>query len=449
MPKRTFHVTLLTRLPRPGETKTRLIPLLGADGAAALHTEMGTHVSRQLRMLRAVHRVRVIARVTGGSHRAARDWLKLPTSQQSDGDLGQRQLHALEQGIRRTHVAAVIGSDAPSVDAASMHAALEAAAKNGASFIAADDGGYCMLAVRFDCLPAVGSMLLSSIDWGTSDVLKQCLAHLGASGIVPMVLGPFPDVDRPEDMEAWSAVRAAWYEPPRSLAVIVPTLNEAEALPGLLEHLSGHGADIIIVDAGSTDDTREVAKSAGARVIESERGRGLQLNAGARTTDADALLFLHADTTPPGDFTEHVLGALSDPDLLVGAFRFDTGARTTAMRILEAGTRLRSTLLHLPYGDQGLFCRRVAWQALGGFPESPVMEDYEFVARARRAGRVRVLPQPALTSDRRWMESGPWRWTALNLATVARYRLGSTPEELAAWRAKTAIRSGRRTPCRK
>lgn len=428
-------ITLMTRLPRAGETKTRLIPHLGSVGAAELQAEMTAHIARQLRVLRACDRVHACVSVTGGSAAEVRSWLRLPAGGQGAGDLGSRQLRALERGLARAEVAAVIGADCPTVDASDIRGAIKAAREHGVAIIAAHDGGYCLLATTARSLSAVACALGPGIEWGSDSVLDACLGRLRANGVEPAILGPRADIDVPADLPAWKAVRDAWYGKPKSVAVIIPVLNEADALPVLLERLRDERAHIIVADGGSSDDTVRIARDAGATVIEHRVGRGSQMNAGAAAADADALLFLHADTLPPSGFATLLLDALADPQLLVGAFRFSLDARSTSLKIIQAGTRLRGSIAHFPYGDQGLFCRRVAWRALGGFPEIQVMEDYEFVRRARSAGKVRVLDQDAITSDRRWREHGPWGWTALNLLTVMRYRLGASPARLAAWRA--------------
>ena len=428
-------ITLMTRLPRAGETKTRLIPHLGSVGAATLQADMTAHIARQLRVLRACDQVHACVSVTGGSAAEVRSWLRLPASEQSAGDLGSRQMRALEGGLSRAEVAAVIGADCPTVDAGDIRRAIEAARERGVAIIAAQDGGYCLLATTARSLSAVACALGPDIRWGSDSVLDACLGRLRANGVEPAILGPRADVDVPADLPAWESVRDAWYGRPRSVAVIIPVLNEANALPVLLERLRDERARIIVVDGGSRDDTVRIAREAGVTVLEREPGRGGQMNAGAEATDADALLFLHADTLPPSEFVTLLLDALADPQLLVGAFRFSLDARSASLKIIQAGTRLRGSIAHFPYGDQGLFCRRVVWQALGGFPEIPMMEDYEFVRRARHAGTVRVLHEDAITSDRRWREHGPWRWTALNLLTAMRYRLGASPARLATWRA--------------
>lgn len=432
-------VTLLTRLPVPGRVKSRLVPLLGDVGAAELQRDMGRHVARQLRILAATDGVAVEARITGGTPIEARHWLRLPAYPQGEGDLGVRQAAALRSGLGKAPVAAVIGGDCPTVTVPLMREVLAAAVSHGVAFMSAEDGGYCVLAVSSAARGAL-DVLDSEIDWGTSGVLAVCLDRFTRRGFAPALLGPCRDIDEPGDLLAWHAVHRAWHEVPQSLAVVVPVLDEAGALPSILAPLLSSGVRVIVADGGSIDGSADVARAAGATVIECARGRASQMNAGARAADTDALLFLHADTAPPQRFAALVLSALADPELLLGSFRFSLGATSPVLGVVEAGTRLRGSLLHLPYGDQGLFLRRVAFEALGGFPDLPLMEDYELVRRARRAGSVRVLRETAVTSDRRWRERGALRWTALNLATVARYHLGTSPEELAAWRARHSKR---------
>jgi rSAM/selenodomain-associated transferase 2/rSAM/selenodomain-associated transferase 1 len=429
-------VTLMTRMPHPGQTKTRMIPALGAKGASELHAEMASHVALQLRMLRAVTGAAVRVAITGGTPAEARRWLGLPAIAQAPGDLGARQADALATGLTRSEVSAVIGADCPGLDAADIAGALQAARARGTALVPALDGGYCLLAARRDVMPAVCEALAGGITWGGADVATHLLARLRARGTEVALLEPRPDVDLPEDLAHWERIRSAWYEPSSTLAVVVPTLDEAENLPSLLARMRAEQVTVIVADGGSSDATVRIARDAGVMVVECARGRAAQMNAGAGASSADALLFLHADTLPEPGFARSALNALADPSVLLGAFRFSFGAGAGGtLRLLQTGTRLRGSLMRLPYGDQGLYCRRVVWRALGGFPDFPVMEDYEFVRRARRAGTVRVIPHDAVTSDRRWREHGPWRWTALNMLTAARYELGATPEGLARWRA--------------
>ena len=227
---------------------------------------------------------------------------------------------------------------------------------------------------------------------------------------------------------------------PTSLTVVIPTLDEEAALPALLDAVCAEDVETIVVDAGSTDSTVDIARRAGVRLITGLRGRAVQMNAGAEAASSDAVLFLHADSVPPAGFRQTVLDVLADSEVVVGAFRFSLAATTLKLRLVEWGTNLRARWLRMPYGDQGLFMRRETWRDLGGFPEIPLMEDYDLVRAARRAGRVAIAPTPLVTSDRRWRKIGPWRYTAINTITVVRRHLGATPAQLAEWRARYSKR---------
>jgi rSAM/selenodomain-associated transferase 2/rSAM/selenodomain-associated transferase 1 len=435
---RTSTLSIFTRMPVPGEAKTRLIGVLGTEGAARLQREMTRHVVRQARILAATDGVAVEARVTGGSCAEVRQWLGVRCVPQGEGSLGDRLELALLEGLQASEVAAVIGGDCPTVDAADTRRALEAARARGGALIPATDGGFCLLALARSVRERLPG-LLSEIDWGSQRVSDQTRAVLARAGIETEVLDPREDIDRPEDLPAWDKVRTAWYEPPRTLSVVIPTLNEGPRLAELLHEVAHAEAETIVVDGGSADKTRDVARRASVTVIEGLRGRANQMNAGAAAATSDAVLFLHADSLPPAGFTREALGVLSDPEVLVGAFRFSVGATTPRMKLVEWGTNLRSEA-GLPYGDQGLFMRTVVWRSLGGFPDIPVMEDYDLVRAARRAGQIRIASSAALTSDRRWRDLGPWRYTALNTATVVGRRMGFSPARLASWRARYSKR---------
>lgn len=434
----TSTLSIFTRSPVAGESKTRLSGVLGALGAARLQCEMTQHVARQARILSATDGIAVEARITGDDFREARRWLRLRCVPQGEGGLGDRLERALQDGLRSGRTAAVLGGDCPTVDAADIRRALQAARDRGGALIPATDGGFCLLALTRDSAERLPG-LLAGIAWGTGHVADQTRAALARASIDVEILEPRADIDRPEDLPAWEAIREQWYEPPRTLTVVVPALNEAETLPALLAAVGQSDVETIVVDGGSTDGTADVARRAGVSVIEGYRCRAAQMNAGAAAVLSDAVLFLHADTAPPFGFVGDALTLLSDPEVLVGAFRFSTGADTPRMRLIEWGTNLRSRR-GLPYGDQGLFMRTTVWRALGGFPVVPIMEDYDLVKAARRAGEIRIAPTAVVTSDRRWREMGPWRYTALNTATVLGRELGVSHEALAARRARYSKR---------
>jgi rSAM/selenodomain-associated transferase 2 len=175
-------------------------------------------------------------------------------------------------------------------------------------------------------------------------------------------------------------------------------------------------------------------------VFRSPPGRAEQLNAGARSATGSILLFLHADTQLPTGFDRAVRSTLSEPGAVAGAFHLRIDAPGWPMRAIERAVDIRSRLLQMPYGDQGIFVRKQLFHQLGGFPLLPIMDDYEFVRRLRQKGKIRIVHLPAITSGRRWQLLGPWRTTWINQKIILGYRLGFPPERLAAWYRSTPSR---------
>lgn len=213
-----------------------------------------------------------------------------------------------------------------------------------------------------------------------------------------------------------------------SVSVVIPTLDEEQRLPAAIQSVRAD-ADVIVVDGGSGDATREVAAREGARVLEAPRGRGRQLDQGARAATGEWLLFLHADTRLETGWAA-ALAALP-PEVVGGAFRFAVDSPRPAFRVVETAVRLRLRLFALPYGDQGLFVRREVYARIGGVPHLPLMEDVAFVARLRRAGRLAFPPVRAFTSARRWDRYGIVGTTLRNWSLLALYAAGQSPERLA------------------
>ncbi|HZP41613.1 MAG TPA: TIGR04283 family arsenosugar biosynthesis glycosyltransferase [Candidatus Binatia bacterium] len=219
------------------------------------------------------------------------------------------------------------------------------------------------------------------------------------------------------------------------LAVVVPTLEEEARIGGTLAALAAVPgvAEVVVADGGSRDRTVAVARGfAGVRVVTAPRGRGTQLNAGARVAVGDVLLFLHADVSLPPDAVAWVERALADPAVVGGGFRTWTvaeGARSWVVPLLHLADA-RSRVARLPYGDQAVFVRRTAFDAVGGFPEQPLMEDVELARRLARLGRLVVVPASVVVSGRRFVARPLRSLVAMRLFPLL-YRLGVAPDVLA------------------
>lgn len=223
-----------------------------------------------------------------------------------------------------------------------------------------------------------------------------------------------------------------------TLSAVVPTLNEADWIDGTLESArAGLGADaeLIVVDGGSVDDTRRRARRR-ARVLETEPGRGRQLNRGAREARGDVLVFLHADTRLPEGAGEAILRAVGE-GAEVGCHRFGVDPPPGGLdrwSLLERAVNLRSRLFRTATGDQAIFAVRPLVERVGGFPDQPLFEDVAFLRRARRSGgRFRVLPVTARTSRRRWEATGFLATVLLHLGLRLGHALRVPPRRLAEW----------------
>lgn len=212
------------------------------------------------------------------------------------------------------------------------------------------------------------------------------------------------------------------------LTVIIPTLNEAADIGGAIQSIKG--AEVIVVDGGSTDSTRMIARGLGAIVMETRRGRGVQMDEAAKRSTGDVLLFLHADTKLPEGWKEEIESALVDPGTVAGAFGLKIGSDHPWFRIIEAVVRLRYRAFGVIYGDQAIFARKDAFHKAGGFKKLPLMEDVDCVKRLRGLGRVRLLSGRVVTSPRRWEAGGRVRNTLKNGVVLALYLFGVSPERL-------------------
>ena len=216
----------------------------------------------------------------------------------------------------------------------------------------------------------------------------------------------------------------------RSVSVIIPALNEAPVIAVAIGSAIEAGAgEVIVADGGSADGTVGAAIAAGARVVVAPRGRGAQLNAGAAASRGDVLVFLHADGVLPQAAVRQIEDALEDSSVVGGNFRINFGTSGHARFLAAFYHVIRRLTVY--YGDSAIWCRREDFEAVGGFPPYPLMEDLKMVHRLGRRGRMAYLPGPVQASPRRWEQGGLARTWASWIVIQTLYFYNVPPARLA------------------
>lgn len=427
-------VLVFTRSPEAGRVKTRLVPALGAEGAAAVHAALVEHtlaaVSEYCRALGVDGVIRLAGAAT-----------EMPCEYRDDGfrimpqhgdDLGERLDHAVREAFREgARQAIAIGTDCPDLDAGRLAEATAVLERADVVLGPALDGGYYLVGMRH-----YQPELFRNIAWGTDAVLRQTVSTARRLGLRVRLLPALSDIDYPEDLVAWrrlGGVIPGCAATTRTgvISIVIPALNEAARIGATLRPLVGQDdLEVIVVDGGSTDATVAIARNFGVRVITTRAGRARQMNAGAAVASGERLLFLHADTKLPDGFAE-VVRATLDNGSVAGAFRLRIDSDRPGLRWVEWAANLRSRLLQLPYGDQGLFLNASTFYKAGGFRDMPLMEDFELCRRLRGTGQVALAPLAVSTSASRWLSLGVVRTTLVNQLCIAGFLAGISPAILA------------------
>ena len=217
------------------------------------------------------------------------------------------------------------------------------------------------------------------------------------------------------------------------LSFIIPVLNEAGNITTVLQSLqpirrAEH--ELIVVDGGSIDGTKDLAMPLADVVLSSSKGRARQMNQGAAEATGDILVFLHADTSLPAQATQLIIDALSKGDRHWGRFDVSLPGKGGMFKVIAWFMNLRSRLTGIVTGDQCLFVKHEAFKQIGGFPDIPLMEDISISTRLKKLSRPVCLKARVSTSNRRWQEQGILRTILLMWYLRASYFFGRPAEQL-------------------
>lgn len=222
------------------------------------------------------------------------------------------------------------------------------------------------------------------------------------------------------------------------VSVIAPTLNEASHIASTLQRVRKAGeCEIVVVDGGSHDGTLDLVRPYADITLLAERGRARQMNAGARHASGDILLFLHADTFLPQDFSTLLQQACHNPHVVGGRFDMRLDAEGWPFRMIETLMNVRSRMTRISTGDQAIFVRRETFYKIGGFPELELMEDIAFSRLLKRYGEIACLREEVISSARRWQRDGVCKTIVLMWTLRLAYFLGVSPRQLKALYADT------------
>lgn len=221
------------------------------------------------------------------------------------------------------------------------------------------------------------------------------------------------------------------------ISVIIPVYCEGSRINQTIDRLKSSAsglvslAEIIVVDGDSGQSTLKVIHDPDVIKKGSLAGRGVQMNHGARTATANLLLFLHADTILPANAFSTILDLFRDKNIVAGAFDLVIDAPHPGFRIIERTATLRSRITRIPFGDQAIFIKADCFQKLGGYKPIPLMEDVDIMLRVRQQGyRIRFIPDPVVTSARRWKKEGMIYTTLRNWILQLLFYIGVSPEKL-------------------
>ena len=265
-------------------------------------------------------------------------------------------------------------------------------------------------------------------------MLAKTLAIAERLNLGVHLLPKLHDIDRPEDLVHWDHIQQN-KQSDAKVSVIIPCLNEeANIEKSILSAQQQPNVEIIVVDGGSQDRTMKILRNIeGIFVVSHPSGRARQMNRGADLATGDTLLFLHADTILPENYPSHIFQMLNTAGVAAGAFRLKVDLKDRRVRVMERLVHWRSTLFQMPYGDQGIFVKTSNFRRVGGFPDLPIMEDYELVRKLRKMGDIRIAETAVVTSGRRWERLGIFHTTRINWLMVWKYRQGACPEALWKW----------------
>lgn len=426
------QLLIFMRFPKLGAVKTRLAAAVGDREALRVHTLLAHRtlgIAYDFRRLHPDVSIVLVVEPPGSVDDLVRIFPGPWTVEGQLGNhLGERMGYALQRAFERGgRKVVLIGSDIVDLQASDLAVAFERIKDDTGVLGPARDGGFYLVGLgRFTGEP------FHPEEWGTETIFERTADLFHGAGLRLEALSVRRDVDRKEDLQRM-LLDPLFRE---RLSIVMPTLKDPALLRSRLQTLQSRmwPDDELIIVQGCDHGRVSVHESdSHTRLMTAPRGRGLQLDHGARLARGTILLFLHDDTELPDLFPYLVRKASQASEMALGCFRLSFEPPSRAVDLIARWANLRSHLLRLPYGDQSLFCRRETFELVGGFRRRYLMEDVELVRACRALGSLVIIDEPVSTSADRYLRRGILRNSLHNHATMLLYHLGMDEARLARW----------------
>lgn len=400
-------IIVFTRVPEAGETKTRMMPYYTEEQCKLLHEAFLNDIGKMLVQTS----YDVIVSYTGKNPEFLKQVFGADAKyvEQIGDNLGDRMRNVIAWALDYGYDKVVLfGTDVPELRAESIEAAFSLLDSNDVVLGPTEDGGYYLIGMKALCEEAFDVK-----KYGTESVLTETMQSIAESGKQVLLIDSYYDLDEPSDIQGYrermrederlqASATGKYISETSKISIIVPIYNESKTIESMISQLKPYRSEteIIFVDGGSTDDT--VAKIGEQfKLIKAEKGKGHQMNEGAKVSTGDILFFLHCDSEIPSNINEKIRNCMVSNQY--GCFGIDFHSKNFFMYTNKVISNHRAFTRGIPFGDQGIFIDRKLFFDIGMFSELPLMEDYEFSCKLKNKG---ILPGKAkghiYTSCRRY-----------------------------------------------
>ena len=344
---------------------------------------------------------------------------------QMSGHLGEKMGKAFNHVFTKGYGHVVlIGTDIADIMTSDIADAFLALNENQAVLGPAQDGGFYLIGLSFTI-----NEIFKFSNWSTPSVFERTLNGIHASAHKVRTLHKRHDIDEKKDLIYFNSNPLFQDQ----ISIIIPYLSGTTKLAPLVDCLEAQlwpGDEIVLVKGNGSPERGAKNISPHTRLILAPKGRGNQLNHGARVAQGNILWFLHIDTTPPFDFGYHIRKLTLIRDRVLGCFELSFNTSSVFLNLISKWTNLRTKYFQLPYGDQGFFCTRRIFDKAGGFKKQFLMEDVDFVRNCKKMGKLLIVPQPIHSSPQRYLRKGVLRASLQNHFLILLYFLGVSDKRL-------------------